>query len=243
MQTTEDQLLGGRVTLIQSKDGYRAAVDPVLLAAAVPARPGDRVADLGCGAGAVFACIAARVPTVEVVGVERDPAMADLARRNLEAAGAAGRIETGDLTELAGDWELAAIDHVAANPPYLPLERADPSPQPGRAAAGVEDSGNLADWIAVARRCLRHRGTLTLVQRADRLDAVLAALGPGFGSVTVFPLWPKAGREAGRILARTVKGGRAPLRLCAGLVLHTADGSYTKAAEAVLRGDALDLDV
>lgn len=241
METTEDLLLDGRVRLIQPKAGYRAAIDPVLLAASVPARAGQRVVDLGCGAGAVFACLAGRVAGLEVVGVERDPAMADLAGRTLASNGLAGRIETADLMDLPAPWEAGGIDHVAANPPYLPAERADPSPNSGRAAAGVEAGADLADWMTVARRCLRHKGTVTLVHRADRLDDILAALARGFGSVVVFPLFPKAGRDAGRVLVRAVRGGRAPLRLAPGLVLHADDGAYTAATEAILRGAPLDL--
>ncbi|MEQ8585594.1 MAG: methyltransferase [Thalassobaculaceae bacterium] len=241
METTEDLLLDGQVRLIQQKSGYRAAIDPVLLAASIPARQGDRLVDLGCGAGAVFACVAGRVDGVEVIGVERDGAMAELARRTLALNGLAGRIEAADLTALAGTWEAGAIDHVATNPPYLPADRADPSPHPGRAAAGVEDGSDLAAWVAVARRCLRHKGTLTVVHRADRLGDILAACDRGFGSVTVFPLYPKAGRDAGRVLVRAVRGGRAPLRLGAGLILHGPDGGYTEAADAVLRGAPLDL--
>ena len=241
METTEDLLLDGRVRLIQPRRGYRAAVDPVLLAATVPARAGERVVDLGCGAGAVFACIAARVPEVEVIGIERDVTMAELAHRTLQNNGVTGRIEAVDLTTLHATWESGRIDHVAANPPYLQADRADPSPVPGRASAGVEEGGGLADWVAVARRCLRHKGTLTLVHRADRLDDILATLVRGFGSVVIHPLFPRQGEDANRVLVRAVRGGRAPLRLSAGLVLHDADGAYTPPADAVLRGAPLDL--
>lgn len=241
MDVTEDLLLDGRVRLVQPKTGYRAAIDPVLLAASVPARAGERLVDLGCGAGAVFACLAGRVPGLETIGVERDPAMADLARRTLAANGFTGRIEAVDLTELPATWEAGRVDHVTMNPPYLPADRADPSPDAGRAAAGIEDGSDLPGWIAVARRCLRHKGTLTVVHRADRLDDLLAACAKGFGSIIVYPLHPKVGRDAGRVLVRAVRGGRAPLRLAAGLILHRADGGFTEAADAVLRGAPLDL--
>ena len=241
METTEDLLLDGKVRLIQPRNGYRAAIDPVLLAASVPARAGERVVDLGCGAGAVFACLAARVVGLEVSGIERDPQMAELARQTLAANGLAGRVETADLSELPSTWQAGRIDHVSANPPYLPPERGAPSPNPGRAAAGVENGSDLADWIAVARRCLRHKGSITLVHRADRLDDILRALDRGFGSLVVFPLFPKAGRDAGRVLVRAVRGGRAPLRVAPGLVLHEADGGYTAVTQAILRGAPLDL--
>lgn len=235
---TEDLLLGGRVRLRQPRDGYRAAIDPVLLAAAVPAAPGERVLDLGCGAGAVFLCLLARCPELRMAAVERDPAMAALARANAALNGAAGRVEvvTADLAALPAAWEAGGFDQVVANPPYLPAGRADPSPHPGRAAAGVEQGADVAAWVERGRRCLRHKGRITLVHRADRMGDLLAALDRGFGGIVVFPLWPKAGRDAGRVIVTARKGVRTPLRLAAGLVLHDEAGGYTREADAALRG-------
>ena len=88
---------------------------------------------------------------------------------------------------------------------------------------------------------LRAGGTLTLVHRADRLADALAALGPRAGEVVVFPLWPRAGRPAKRVLIRARRGAAAPLRLAPGLVLHGADGAFTPAAQAALRGGALEM--
>ncbi len=78
--TTEDTLLDGRVRLRQPRQGFRAGLDAVLLAAFVPARTGERVLEAGCGSGAAFLCLAARVPGLRIAAVERDPAMAALAR-------------------------------------------------------------------------------------------------------------------------------------------------------------------
>jgi tRNA1Val (adenine37-N6)-methyltransferase len=47
IETTFDAFLGGRITLEQPTKGYRAGVDPVLLAASVPARAGQSVLELG----------------------------------------------------------------------------------------------------------------------------------------------------------------------------------------------------
>lgn len=241
-EVTEDRLLDGRIRLRQPRGGYRAAIDPVLLAAAVPARPGDRVLDLGCGAGAVFLCLLARQASLSVAAVERDPAMAALARENAALNGVADRVAVveADLAALPPAWEEGGFDQVASNPPYLDAGRADPSPVAGRAAAGVEAGIDLAAWIGRARRCLRHKGRLTIVHRADRLAELLASLD-GFGEVVVFPLWPRAGGDAGRVIVTARKGLRTPLRLAAGLVLHGDDGGYTKATDAALRGAGLDL--
>lgn len=240
---TDDALLDGRVRLLQPRDGYRAAVDPVLLAASVPVQAGHRVLDLGCGSGAVFLCLLARAPQISVVAVERDPEMARLARENAERNGRAEQVVVvaADLTALPVSWEAAAFDQVVSNPPFLPADRADPSPQPGRASAGVEATADLGAWIDRAHRCLKPKGRISVIHRADRLDDLLAALSGRFGGTVVFPLWPKVGREAKRVIVTARKGVRSPLRLSAGLVLHDEAGGYTKEAGAVLCGAGLDL--
>jgi tRNA1(Val) A37 N6-methylase TrmN6 len=235
--TTADTLLGGRVRFAQPATGYRSGIDPVLLAAAVPARAGETFLEPGCGAGAALLCLLARVEGATGTGLEIDPATAALAERNLAANGwtARCRIRVAD----AMTWKTAeGFDHVFCNPPYLEAGRADPSPDADRARAHVETAGTLAGWVAAGYRRLKPRGHLTVIQRADRLDALLAALAGDGGDVTVLPLWPKAGQAAKRVIVRARKGGRGPARLLPGLVLHRDDGDFTPEAEAVLRDGA-----
>jgi tRNA1(Val) A37 N6-methylase TrmN6 len=237
----EDRLLGGRVRLLQPRDGYRAAIDPVLLAAAVTAGRGERVADLGCGVGAALLCLAMRCPQVAVVGIEQEPGLAALATENLRLNGLAerGKIVQGDVADpIPG----APFDQVMMNPPFLPLGRGRASAHPVKAGANVESDLDLRGWAAAAAQALRPRGWLTLIHRADRVDEICAVLRPAFGSMTLFPLWPKAGEPARRVLVRARRGGRSPAVLAAGLVLHEPDGTFTAATQAVLR-DAAPLDL
>jgi tRNA1(Val) A37 N6-methylase TrmN6 len=122
------------------------------------------------------------------------------------------------------------------NPPYLPAGRGRSGGDPARASAKVE-SVDLATWIGFGLSHLKARGVLTLVQRADRLDDILAALSGAAGDVAILPLWPDAtgAKPARRVLVRARKGVRSPLRLLPGLVLHDAGGAYSQAAEHILR--------
>ncbi len=237
---TEDRLLDGRVLLRQPAGGYRVAIDPVLLAATVDAREGACVLDLGCGTGAASLCLAARLPGVSIVGLDSDPDHLALARDNAELNGVAGRVRllAGDVAAAEDVLAPGSFDHVIANPPYLAEAGHTASPEPGRRQATVEGIGGLGPWIDRAWAALGHKGTLTLIHRADRLQEILALLSPRFGSVHVFPLWPKAGRPAKRVIVAARKGGRGGTVLSAGLVLHEADGRYTEAAAAVLRDAA-----
>ena len=239
---TQDRLLGGRVLLRQPRDGYRAAIDPVLLAAAVDVRRGGLVLDAGLGAGAAALCLLARRPDVRVIGIEADAAAAALARENAAANGVADRLEVRCATLATGRRDMAAeglaADAVMTNPPFLAPGAADPSPHPGRRRANVE-SADLDAWIADCARMLKAKGALTLVHRADRLDdAVVALRHAGLGEVAVLPLWPKPGVPARRVLLRARKGVAGAARLLPGLTLHAPGGGYTAETEAVLRDAA-----
>lgn len=238
-ELSRDAFLCGRLHLWQPKKGYRAATDPVLLAAACPALPGQSVLDMGCGAGAAALCLAARVPGVILTGLEVQSAYAALARRNAADNGIALQVETGDLAQMPKALRRD-FDHVIANPPYYPAG-GTPSPVAARARALQVDTP-LAEWVQAAARRLAPGGWLTLICGADGLPEVLAAMGAKLGSASVLPLQPREGRAALRILLRARKGGKGAFRLLAPLVLHQGaahDGdreSYTPRANAVLRG-------
>jgi tRNA1(Val) A37 N6-methylase TrmN6 len=230
IETTQDKLLGGRLRFAQPADGYRAAIDPVLLAAAA-GKP-VKALDLGCGAGAALLCLLARAPETQAVGVEIDPDLAGLARDNLAANDFASRarIVEGD----AAAFGETGFDLVMVNPPYLDPARADPSPHARKRKADMEGGLDLAAWVKAAKRAASPKAHILFVQRADRLADLLTAM-KGLGEFVVFPLWPKAGEHAKRVLVRARMGSRAPLMLARGLVLHDADGKFSAAADSILR--------
>ncbi|AZY92961.1 methyltransferase domain-containing protein [Paracoccus sp. Arc7-R13] len=217
--TRIDGFLDGRLRISQPARGYRAGADAVMLAAACPARPGQAVLELGCGAGVASLCLGWRVPDLAITGLERQQSYADLARRNAAANGIALTVLTGDLTDPPRDLRDASFDHVMMNPPYFLGGTA--APDAGRALARREETP-LAQWIDAGLRRLRPGGWLTVIQRADRLDGVMAALGARAGAVTILPIAAREGSPAGRVLVAARKGARGPLRLLAPLITHAA---------------------
>lgn len=241
---TEDRLLGGRIRLKQPAAGYRVAIDPVFLAAAVPAEPHQLVLDVGCGAGAAMLCLAARVPHSRLVGLEMLRDLVRLAGDNIILNGLEARasVMIGDLLHPPPRLSPGAFDHVMANPPFHRRRDAEPDGAPGRSAATIEGDANLADWVRFSLAMVRSKGTVTFIHRADRIDALLGQIAGRAGEVVVFPLWPGEGKAASRILVRARKQVAGPARLAAGLVLHDADGRLSDEAEGILReGRGLDL--
>lgn len=229
--TTDDRLLDGRVLIRQPASGYRVAVDPVLLAAAVPAGAGHRVLDAGCGTGAAMFCLAARVPGVHVTGIEVQAGLAAYARAGLALNG----VETtaGVVSGSIADAPASAFDIVMTNPPF----GADGTPPPDAslARAHMEGDIDLSAWIRLCLAALKPKGRLVVIHRADRLSDLLDALHGRTGDIRIRPIYPKAGQPARRVIVDAGKDRRSPDTLLPGLVLHEEDGRFTAAADAVLR--------
>jgi tRNA1(Val) A37 N6-methylase TrmN6 len=245
---TDDLALGGRLRLLQPRRGHRFGHDAILLAAATPARSGDRIADLGAGVGTAGLALAARVEGARVVLVEIDARLAALAGENAARNDLAGRVDAVALDIAAPPDAFAAAglapescDIVMMNPPFHDSGKLQASPDACRRRAHEIEAAKLVDWVAAVRRLLRPGGVLTLIFRADGLPALLD-LVDGFGGVTVMPVHPKPGAAAIRVLLAAVKGSRAPFAIREGLVLAGSDGTPTARTEAILRqGQALDL--
>ncbi len=232
-----DTFLDGKVRVTQPDSGFRAGLDAVMLAAAVPARAGERALELGSGAGTASLCLQARVRELAVTGVEIDPWLAAMANDNAAANGMSACFFAVDAFDLPPELK-SDFDQVFCNPPFH--GEGAVSPDPDRAAA-LMDGGMLTDWLKVGLQRTVSGGFFTAILRADRLAEAMAVL-PERG-VLVFPLWPRTGVPAKRVILQVRKGSRAPLILSAGLVLHREDGSFTSESDAVLRcGEALALD-
>jgi tRNA1(Val) A37 N6-methylase TrmN6 len=238
---TEDAFLGGRLRLRQPKSGHRAGHDAMLLAAATPARPGDRVVEFGAGVGAAGLAVAKRVAGIHLVLVEIDGELAELARGNAASNAVPADVVVLDVATAAEAFAAAGLgpdsaDVVLMNPPFNDPARHRASPDKARKDAHVATSATLESWIHAGRRILRSGGILTLIWRADGLVEVLAALGRGFGSLAILPVHGDASAPAIRVLIRAVKGGRAPTQMHAALLLNDESALPNKQVEEILAG-------
>ena len=219
---TEDAFLGGRLRLRQPK---RAIAPAMTRCCWRRRRRRGRAIVSSISAPASAPRVLRwrrRVDGIELVLVEIDAALAELARGNAARnaiAGRGGRARCdAEAPALCGRGPVARQRRRRADEPAVQRCRAAPaSPDPSaRASAHVAHAATLRSWIHAARRILKSGGVLTLIWRADGIAEVLAALDRGFGSLAILPVHGDAGRAGDPRAGRAVKGGKAPTQILAG---------------------------
>lgn len=241
---TCDKFLDGRLHIWQPRSGYRAATDPVLLASAVDATPGQSVLDIGCGVGVISLCLGARVNDLSLYGLELQGSYASLARRNAEDNGIAMRVFEGDLSAMPPEIKERRFDHVVSNPPFFDAASSSAPQDPGKHVAHMGTGLRLADWIRACLKRVAPKGSLTVIQRAEFLPDLLSALGPSCGDIEVFPIAAREGRAAGRVIVSARSGTRGAFVLHPPLVMHSGrhhreDGDdFTEVSKSILRHGA-----
>jgi len=169
--------------LVQPEGGYRFSMDPLLLAAFAGARKGARVLDLGAGCGVAGLALLLRCGDagMRLTGYEIDPAMVSAAGENvrlLDMADGARMVE-GDVRAIREHPDIApeSFDLVLCNPPYRDPSSGRVPPAEGRLRARFETGGEFSDFAAAAAYALKNRGRFAVVFLAERLAAVMDALG------------------------------------------------------------------
>ncbi len=245
---SQDQFLDGKMQFYQPKQGYRAATDAMFLAASIPAKAGQSVLELGCGAGVALGSLCFRVPGLRAYGVEIQNNYAELANQNFRKNKIQAIVFNGDFGNMPTELKALNFDHVMANPPFF-APHANTAPQDmGRRIAHLGGQNTTKDWVEVALRRLKPKGILTLIHRAEALPEIIAEISKHAGDIKVLPVSARQGRPAGRVIVQARKASRGPMVLLAPFVVHHGaqhgdeTDRYSDLAAGILRrGDALQV--
>lgn len=236
---TLDALFGGRLKIIQKKEGYRFSIDALLLASFVQARPQNRIIDLGTGCGIIPLILAYQKRGQKIIGVEIQPSLADLARRNVLLNNFGGQIEIWekDFKELWGENQREFFDLVITNPPYRRLGAGRLNPHPEKAIARHEIKATLPDILQIAHYLLKEKGRLGIIYPARRaVDLFQELRQKRLEPKKLQFVHSRPNEEARLVLVEAFKAGRAQTEVLPPFILYATKGEYSPAAQKIFQG-------
>ena len=233
--------LGGKINLFQPINGYRANMDSILLAAAIEAKAGQSILELGCGVGAVLFSLMARVEDLKVVGIEIQKRYAKLAALNAEHNGFKATILECNVNAIPSTAKNLKYDYVILNPPFYSVSSSMQLTQEEKNIAKRELNTPLDDWLDVAVKRCSANGNIVLIHQAEKLGQILKRIDSVIGNIKILPISSFKGKNANRVIVKGKKGSRSPMQLLPPLLIHEAcnlDNSkrnYTREVEGILR--------
>lgn len=172
--------------LLQPHAGYRFSADALLLARFADIPAGGRVIDLGCGCGIVALYLAQSPKIREVVGLELQPELADLACENVRLNKLQHKVSIiqGDLRQVASRFRQHEFDALVANPPYWRVGTGRLNPRQHKAIARHELQGNMQQLLEACAYLVKPKGKINLIYPVARLAEL-------FDSLKQYRLQPK----------------------------------------------------
>ncbi len=231
-ELTCESLFNGRLTCCQHRTGYRFSVDAVLLAHFFTPRPTENILDLGTGCGIMPLILAYRWPELKLTGLEIQPDLAALARRNVEANGLGDRIDIriGDLRQIKEIYPAGRFQRVICNPPYRKIETGRQNLDVEQATARHEISADLGAVIRVLNWLLPEGGRADLIFPAVRLGDLLDFLRrDGIEPKRLQMVHGYPGGTGRLVLVEGIKGGGAELEILPPFFIYREkDGEYSE---------------
>ena len=228
-----DDLEFKNLKIIQNKDGFCFGIDSVLLSDfAKEIKDNSKVVDLGTGTGILGILLCAKTNLKEVLGVEIQEEVADMAQRSIELNNLKNRFKI--LNENINNIEKNNInlknnfDYVITNPPYKKLNTGKINENEKKLISRHELTANLNDFIKTASFLLKDKGTLFMVHRPERLVDILEKMR----KEKIEPkelkfIYPKINKAPNLILIKGVKNSNPFLKIDKPLYVYNEDGNYT----------------
>lgn len=236
---TADVLFDGRLTVLQSRSGYRFSIDTLLLAHFVSVKRADRIVDLGCGNAVLSLALLRLHPSATVTGIELQASMVERARRNVRLNGLDEKIEIvhGDVRGRRQMQSAASFTVAVCNPPYRKPGSGRVSAEGERRVARHELNGDLGEFVGAASYFLRNKGRAALVYLAPRAaDLIVAMRRAGIEPKRLRTVHSFPDAEASMVLLEGVKGGRPGLAVLPPLTIYRAGKKYSEEVTAIIAG-------
>jgi tRNA1Val (adenine37-N6)-methyltransferase len=242
---TLDGLFRNKVKVFQAKRGYRVSEDAVILTWFAKAKTDELILDAGTGCGPIAFGLALMEPTVRVVGLEIQAALANRAGRGRLVNKLESRVWVvrGDAREADRLFRPNCFDAVLSNPPYHRTGQGQVNPHQEKALARHQLMMPLEDLFRVSAKVLRTDGRFVMIYPASGAGHLqLTVNAAGFGLVRMLWIHPHGGTEPGLVCVEARPGYSGPVATEKPLFLYDGQGRRTARAESILAGEAGPMD-
>lgn len=225
-----DDLQLDNLYIIQKEKGFRFGVDAVLLSNFAKVKRNHRVVDLCTGTGIVPFLVYGKYKPKEVIGIEIQEDMAEMATRssiynNTEEI---VKFHNGDLKDLKLLDKLGKFDVLTVNPPYKLNNAGILNREDKLAIARHEILCNLEDVIVASRKLLKDNGRMFIVHRPERLIDIFELMRKyKIEPKRVQMIYPNTKKPPNIVLVEGQRDGGAFLKWDEPIYVHNDDGSYT----------------
>ncbi len=224
------EVLSNGMRILQCDDLFRLGTDSILLADFCTPLRGRRIADLGCGGGALGVLLCAGNPMCSITGIELQESACAIAQQNIAINSLESRfsIVPGDLRQIQSLLPANSFDAVVSNPPYFPVGSGASAAEEAIAIARTERCCTLENLCQAVCWLLRYGGSFYVVHRPERLAELMDIL-------RAHRLEPKrlrlvrhrANAPVSHILVESRYGGKPGLQIEPELLLFSDSGEPT----------------
>jgi tRNA1Val (adenine37-N6)-methyltransferase len=232
-----DLFLKNNLLVIQKKNGYRFSVEAVILANYIDTLKNDRLIDLGTGCGIIPLILAQKKKVVEIIGIEIQNDLADIARRNIKLNNFNNfiKILEEDYRKLKGIFKQAEFDLVVSNPPFFRANSGRINPQEEKALARHEIRGSLNDLIEISAYLVKPGGKVIIIYPTARLMDLISCLHQNRLKPKVFQLiYPNPESPGKLVIVESGKGNSTETKIKPAFFIRDNKGKYTGIMEKYL---------
>src|SRR6056297_137823 len=226
-----DDVLYGKLKILQPEEGPRVNVDTILLSAFAKIKQGEKALELGSAHGAVSLILGLRFPFVSgITGLELQEDLVHMSRTNATLNGLEKLVEfrKGDLKDIRSIFPAQSFDVVVANPPYFEYSSKRQSDSRSRALANHETECSLADVLDASKHLLKNRGGFYMIMRTSRLSELLALLlDKSLEPKLVRPVYPSKNKASNVVLVYSCKNAGKGLQMKEPLFIYDENGEYS----------------
>jgi len=227
-----DDLQINNLKIIQNKTQFCFGIDAVLLSDfAKRAKKKDKIVDLCTGNGVIAILLSAKTSSKDIIGVEIQKDVANLAEKSIKLNNLQDRIKilNKNLKDIKQDIKSASIDLITVNPPYKKINSGIINENDSKTIARHEISCTLEDIVIESSRLLNYGGSLCMVHKAERLVDIFTL----FRKYNLEPkrmrmVYSRINEPATLVLVEGIKFGKPFLNFESPIIVYKDNEEYTE---------------